>query len=196
VIRGGRVCLLAAVVGWVVGCGYHLAGSGTAVPPGATSMSVAVFGNHSREPGLEVALRRAIEEEFRSRGPLTVKPDPEGDLVVSGTIRRFQTSPVAFTGVGEAVQFQGIIQIAFKLTERATGKVLYENKLLQESLDFGATSNVVVTSSPRFQRGTTDARDLAQMTNVQLSEARRRETLGDLLDLLARDVYVQSMEGF
>jgi len=74
--------------------------------------------------------------------------------------------------------------------------VLYENKLLQESLDFGATSNVVVTTSPRFQRGTIDARDLAQMTNVQLSEARRRETLGDLLDLLARDVYVQSMEGF
>ena len=34
------------------------------------------------------------------------------------------------------------------------------------------------------------------MTNVQLSETRRRETLGDLLELLARDVYVQSMEGF
>ena len=141
-IRGAWVWVAAAVVGCVVGCGYHLAGSGTAVPVGATSMSVAVFGNHSREPGLEVALRRAIEEEFRSRGPLTVKPDPEGDLVVSGTIRRFQTSPVAFTGVGEAVQFQGIIQIAFKLVERSTGKVLYENKLLQESLDFGATSIV------------------------------------------------------
>ena len=193
-IRAAWVALAATVV--MAGCGYHLAGSGTAIPVGATTMSVAVFGNHSREPGLEVALRRAIEEEFRSRGPLSVVPDPNGELVVSGTIRRFQTSPVAFTGVGEAVQFQGIIQIAFKLVERSTGKVLYENKLLQESLDFGATSNVVVTTSPRFQRGTIDARDLAQMTNVQLSEARRRETLGDLLDLLARDVYVQSMEGF
>ena len=191
-IRGAWVCVVAALAG----CGYHLAGSGTAVPTGATTMSVAVFGNHSREPGLEVALRSAIEEEFRSRGPLTVKADPEGDLVVSGTIRRFQTSPVAFTGAGEAVQFQGILQIAFRLTERATGKVLYENKLLQESLDFGSTSNVVVTTSPRFQRGTINARDLAQMTNVQLSEARRHETLGDLLDLVARDVYVQSMEGF
>jgi len=195
-MRGAWGAFVAIVVGCVSGCGYHLAGSGTAVPVGATSMSVAVFGNHSREPGLEVALRRSIEEEFRSRGPLTVKPDPDGDLVVSGTIRRFQTSPVAFTGVGEAVQFQGIIQIAFRLTERSTGKVLYENKLLQESLEFGATSNVVVTTSPNFQRGTIDARDLAQMTNVQLSEARRRTTLRDLLELLARDVYVQSMEGF
>jgi len=178
------------------GCGYHLAGTATTVPAGARSVSVAVFANHTREPGLEVALRRAIEEEFRSRGPLDVVPDPEGDLVVSGSIRRFQTTPVAFTGTSEAVQFQGIVQIAFRVVERASGRVLYENRLLQESLDFGAVSDVVVTTSPRFQRGTIDARDLAQMTNVQIGEARRRETLGDLVDLLARDVYLQSMEGF
>ena len=178
------------------GCGYHLAGTGEVVPATAHSVSIAVFGNHTREPGLEVTLRRAIEEEFRRRGPLDVVPDPQGDLVLAGSIRRFQTTPVAFTGTSEAVQFQGILQISFRLTERASGRVLYENKLLQESLDFGAVSNVVVTTSPRFQRGTIDARDLAQMTNVQIGDARRRETLVELVDLLARDVYLQSMEGF
>jgi hypothetical protein len=180
----------------LAGCGYHLAGTGSTVPASARSVSIAVFANHTREPGLEVGLRRAIEEEFRVRGPLDVVPDPEGDLVVSGTIRRFQATPVAFTGTGEAVQFQGILQISFRLVERASGHVLYENKLLQESLDFGAVSSVVVTTSPRFQRGSIDARDLAQMTNVQLGEARRRQTLQDLMEVLARDVYLQSMEGF
>lgn len=178
------------------GCGYHLAGTGTTVPDTARSVSVGVFGNHTREPGLEVTLRRAIEEEFRRRGALDVLPEPRGDLVLSGAIRRFQTSPVATVGTGEAVQFQGILQISFRLVERATGRILYENKLLQESLDFGAVSDVVVTTSPRFQRGTIDARDLAQMTNVQLGEARRRDTLDELIDVLARDVYLQSMEGF
>jgi hypothetical protein len=178
------------------GCGYHLAGTGTIVPPTARSVSIGIFGNHTREPGLEVTLRRAIEEEFRRRGPLNVVPDPKGDLVLAGSIRRFQTTPVAFTGTSEAVQFQGVLQISFRLVERTSGRVLYENKLLQESLDFGAVSNVVVTTSPRFQRGTIDARDLAQMTNVQIGDARRRETLGELVDLLARDVYLQSMEGF
>jgi hypothetical protein len=94
------------------------------------------------------------------------------------------------------VQYQGVLQVAFKLTDHATGKVVYDNKLLQESLDFGATSEVTVETSPRFQRGTIDERDLAQMTNVQVGEARRRETLSELLDLIARDVYIQSMEGF
>ena len=180
----------------VVGCGYHLAGSGVGIPAMARTVSIANFGNHTRENGLEVALRRAVEEEFRRRGPLDVVADPEGDLVVSGTIRRYVTTPVAFTGTQEAVQFQGVMQISFRLIERATGNVVYENHLLQESLDFGAVSDVVVTSSPRFQRGTIDARDLANMTNVQIGESRRRETLSELLDLLARDVYLQSMEGF
>jgi outer membrane lipopolysaccharide assembly protein LptE/RlpB len=185
--------LLAALL---ASCGYHLGGTGTDLPPGARTVSVSLFRNNTREAGLEVALRRAIEEEFRRRGPLDVVSESKGDLVLSGTIRRFQTTPVAFTGTSEAVQFQGIVQISFRLVERATGKVVYENQLLQESLDFGAVSDVVVTTSPRFQRNTVDARDLVQMTNVQIGEARRRETLGELVDLLARDVYLQSMEGF
>jgi hypothetical protein len=185
-----------AVVFAVGGCGYHLAGTGASVPESATSVSVALFGNHTREHGLEVQLQRAIEEEFRRRGSLTLVPYPGGDLQVTGTIRRFQTLPVAFIGNSEAVQFQGIVQISFRLVERSTRRVIYENKLLQESLDFGATSEVVVTTSPRFQRGTIDARDLAQMTNVQLGEARRRESLGELVDVLARDVYLQTVEGF
>jgi hypothetical protein len=178
------------------GCGYHFAGKGAGIPETASSVSVRLFANHTRERALETALKRSIEEEFRRRSALTVLPEPQGDLVVTGVIRSFQTSPVAFTGTSEAVQFQGVIQISFKLLERATGKVVYENPLLQESIDYGATSTVVVTSSPRFQRGTIDARDLANMTNVQISEARKQTSLSELIDLLARDVYLQGMEGF
>jgi outer membrane lipopolysaccharide assembly protein LptE/RlpB len=71
-----------ALVVALAGCGYHLAGTGGTVPSGARSVSIAVFANNTREPGLEVALRRAIEEEFRIRGPLDVVPDPGGELVV------------------------------------------------------------------------------------------------------------------
>lgn len=180
----------------IAGCGYHLAGSGLVVPENAHSVSVALFGNHTREHGIEIALRRAIEEEFRRHGTLEVLPERQGDLVLTGAIRRVQATPVAFTGTSEAVQFQGVVQISFRLVERASGRVVYENKLLQESLDYGAVSDVVVTSSPRFQRGTIDARDLAQMTNVQIGEGRRRQALVEVIELLGRDVYLQSMEGF
>jgi hypothetical protein len=177
-------------------CGYHLPGRGAGVPDTAHSISVKLFVNRTREHGIEVGLRRAIEEEFRRRGPLTIAPEGQGDLILGGVIRRFWTTPVTFIGTSEAVQYQGVLQIAFRVTDRTTGRLVYENKLLQESLDFGAQSDVVVTSSPRFQRGTIDIQDLAAMNNVQVGEARKRSTLQELVDALAHDVYLQSMEGF
>jgi hypothetical protein len=39
-------------------------------------------------------------------------------------------------------------------------------------------------------------RDLVNLTNVQIGEARRHEASRDLIDQAARDVYLQSMEGF
>jgi hypothetical protein len=189
-----RTALLAALA--LTGCGYHLAGTGTTVPEGARTIRLELFTNHTRETGLEVRLHRAVEDEFRRQGTLRVVTEGDADLVLSGTIRRFTSIPVAFSATDEAVQYQGIMQVSLRLTERESGHVLFENKLLQESQDFGAVSGVIVSSSPHFQRGTINARDLPDLTNVQIGEARRHEAQGDLIELLARDIYLQAMEGF
>jgi len=189
-----RAALLAVLV--LVACGYHLAGTGTTVPEGARTIRIERFTNHTREAGLDVHLHRAVEDEFRRQGTLRIVTEDDADLVLSGDIRRFTSVPVAFSATDEAVQYQGIMQVSLRLTERETGHVLFENKLLQESQDFGAVSGVVITSSPHFQRGTIDARDLPDLTNVQIGEARRREAQRNLIELLARDIYLQAMEGF
>ena len=177
------------------GCGYHLAGTGINVPEGAHTIRIEPFVNHTRENGLEVRLHRALEDEFRRRGALRVVVEGDADLVLAGEIRRFVTAPVTFSATDEAVQYQATVQVSVRLVERG-GRVLHETKALQESQDFGAVSGVVIASSPHFQRGTMDARDLPNLTDVQIGEARRHEALRDLLDVIARDVYVQAMEGF
>ena len=189
-----RAALLAVLA--LAACGYHLSGTGTTVPESARTIRIELFANHTRETGLEVRLHRAVEDEFRRQGTLRMVTEGDADLVLSGDIRRFTSVPVAFSATDEAVQYQGIMQVSLRLTERETGHVLFENKLLQESQDFGAVSGVVITSSPHFQRGTIDARDLPDLTNVQIGEARRREAQRNLIDLLARDIYLQAMEGF
>ncbi len=189
-----RAALLAVLV--LAACGYHLAGTGTTVPDGARTIRIERFTNHTREAGLDVHLNRAVEDEFRRQGTLRVVTEGDADVVLSGTIRRFTSIPVAFSATDEAVQYQGIMSVSLRLTERESGHVLFENKLLQESQDFGAVSGVVISSSPHFQRGTINARDLPDLTNVQIGEARRREAQGDLIELLARDIYLQTMEGF
>ena len=189
-----RAALLAVLV--LAACGYHLAGTGTTVPEGARTIRIERFTNHTREAGLDVHLHRAVEDEFRRQGTLRVVTEGDADVVLSGSIRRFTSVPVAFSATDEAVQYQGIMQVSLRLTEHESGHVLFENKLLQESQDFGAVSGVVISSSPHFQRGTINARDLPDLTNVQIGEARRREAQGDLIELLARDIYLQTMEGF
>jgi len=189
-----RAALLAVLV--LAACGYHLAGTGTTVPEGARTIRIERFTNRTRETGLDVHLHRAVEDEFRRQGTLRVVTEGDADLVLSGTIRRFTSVPVAFSATDEAVQYQGIMQVSLRLTERESGHLLFENKLLQESQDFGAESGVVVSSSPHFQRGTINARDLPDLPNVQFGEARRREAQNDLIELLARDIYLQTMEGF
>ena len=189
-----RAALLAVLA--LAACGYHLSGTGTTVPESARTIRIALFTNHTRETGLEVRLHRAVEDEFRRQGTLRIVTEDDADLVLSGDIRRFTSVPVAFSATDEAVQYQGIMQVSLRLTERESGHLLFENKLLQESQDFGAESGVVVSSSPHFQRGTINARDLPDLPNVQFGEARRREAQNDLIELLARDIYLQTMEGF
>jgi hypothetical protein len=187
------VLLLAAVAG---ACGYRLAGTGDGIPSDARTIDVRLFGNRTREFGLEVHLRRAIAEEFRRRGPLRVVSDGAADLVLSGDIRHFATVPVAFSATDQAVQYQGVLRIAIRLTDSRTRKALRDSRVLQATQDFGAVQGVVITTSPHFQQGTIDARDLPNFTSAVLSETRRREALRGLLDILAADVYVQAMEGF
>jgi hypothetical protein len=190
-----RLFLVLALLGGL-GCGYRLAGESAHVPATAQTLSIRLWENHTREHGLEVQLRRALEQEFRRRGVLRIVPDPEGDLVLTGQIKRFASVPVAFSGTDEALQYQGVIHVSFRLLERASKRVIHTSPSLVETQDFGAVSGVVIASSPHFQRGTMDARDLANLTSVQLGETRRREALRDLLDRLAEDVYLRAMEDF
>ena len=189
-VAAALVAILAA------GCGYRLSGAGTNVPPEASTISIELFRNRSREKGLEVDLQRSIKEEFRRRGTLDVAPDGEGDLVLTGSIQRLWSNPVAFSATLEAVEFQSNLLISLKLSERATGKVLYQNPGLLETTDFGALTGTVVTASPRFQDDTVNARDLSTFTNVQIGESRRRTAVQDLVAQAARSVYLYSVEAF
>jgi hypothetical protein len=179
----------------LAGCGYRLAGEG-AVPAGTSTVAIHLFNNHTREVGIEVRLQRAIEDEFRRRGPLRVVDEDAADLVLSGDIRRFTNVPVAFSATDEAVQYQGVMQVGVRLVDRRTKQVVRQIAALQASQDFGAVSGTVVATSPHFQRGTIDARDLPSLTNVQIGLTRRREAIADLIEQMAHDVYMQAMEGF
>jgi hypothetical protein len=191
-----RAAAIAIGLWCLAGCGYRLGTPGADLPADARTISIALFDNHTRERGLEVALRRALEEEFRRRGGVRVVPEPGGDIVLRGAIRQIGHLPVASRGRDEAVELQERISVSVRLVERGTGRVLTRASRLQEVVEYGVEPGALITTSPRFQSGQVDARDIATLSNVPLGEGRQATAQQELLGKLANDVYVVTMEGF
>lgn len=191
--RGGGALLV--VLALASGCGYGFGPPAGAIPPDAHSISIALFENETRERGIEVALRSAIEEEFRRRGVLRVV-DHDADLRLEGRLRRLRNVPVAFAGANEAVEYQARLIVGLRLLDTRTGKVLLRTRQVQETTDYGATRTVVISSSPEFQQQTADARDLALFPNVALTESNRARARRRLVDQMAEHVYLITMERF
>jgi hypothetical protein len=185
-----------AILVLVGGCGYALSTPGAQLPAGTDSISIALFENHTRDRGLEVELRQALEEEFRRRGGLLVVPEPGGDLVVDGSIRRLGDVPVASRGGDEAVELQQRISVSVRVVKRDTGEVVLRAPRVIEVTEFGVEPGAIITTSPRFQSEPVDARDIASLSYVPLGQGRRDTAQRDLLHKLAADIYAATMEGF
>jgi hypothetical protein len=182
-----------------IGCGYHFAGEQVGLPADIHSLSVGTLVNRSREHGLEKTLAFALEREIHERGHFRMIEDPGGgDAVLSGTIREVRVLPVAFDANDIAVQYEIAITLDFTLIRKDTGRVLWHVKGLQESDQYSASPNVVVTNSPQFQQGTLDAKDILnpELTAIQLTETERRRAVARMLSQAVRDIYNQMVENF
>jgi hypothetical protein len=190
--RALGLCLLL-----LVGCGYHLPGGGTGLPDDVHAIGVGKIENRSREFGLEKSFGFAFEREALRRGLLRVVNHPgEGDAVLSGTIRSFDTYPVAFDASDEALQYEATLVVDLELRRQRDGHLLWEVRGLREVEEYSASASVVVTSSSQFQRGQLDAADLGKLSDVQLAETEKRLAVNRLLTQAVRDAYDQIVEGF
>ena len=182
-----------------VGCGYHFAGEQVGLPADIHSLSVGKLVNRSREHGLEKTLAFALEREIHERGHFRMIEDPGGgDAVVSGTIRELRVRPVAFDANDIAVQYEIALILDFTLTRKDGGQVLWHVHGLEESDQYSASPNVVVTNSPQFQKSALNASDVLnpEFTAIQLTETERRRAITRLLGQAVRDVYNQMIENF
>ena len=97
------------------------------------------------------------------------------------------------------MQFQSnLLSLAEAHASARPASVLYENPTLQESTDFGARHRHGGRRRRRASRTSTiNARDLVNLTNVQIGESRRRDGASTSWSTqLARDVYLYSVEAF
>ncbi len=109
------------------GCGYHVAGRSSALPPEIHVIAVPALENATTTYRIEQRLTSATVHEFLSRTPYKVISDPTGgDAVLKGKVLTLEAVPLLFdTTSGRATTMLVQMKCEITLTETSNDKVLY-----------------------------------------------------------------------
>ncbi|MBM4268764.1 MAG: hypothetical protein FJ144_19480 [Deltaproteobacteria bacterium] len=178
-------------------CGYHFPGEGTTLPGGGTRIHVTTFTNQTRDPGLENAVRVALEDEIARRGNFQIVSSGDAEVVLEGVIRSLWYRPIAFSNSDEAAQYETIMELSALLRDPRRNAIVWRVNNFRESDSFGAVPDTVVVQSSQFQeQSTLNEENLLQLTDVQLSESQKQEAIDRVLENMSRDVYNAMVENF
>ena len=120
--------LLGLAVPLAAGCGYRVGGKAVLLPDTVRSIAIPAFSNVTTRYKLAERLPAAIGREFLTRTRYRVVYDVnEADAVLTGGVANYLSAPTIFDQAsGRAAGVQVSVYLNIKLTNRATGEVLYE----------------------------------------------------------------------
>lgn len=119
--------LAVSLVLLLTSCGYRFAATDTVLPKTIRTISVPAFNNLTTRYKLTDQLPEAISREFLTRTRYRVVSDPNAaDAVLRGTVINYSAFPTIFDPANGRAAFAEIhVTLSVSLTERSTGKVLF-----------------------------------------------------------------------
>ena len=174
------VCLSLAVV---PGCGYNFQAAGEPVGISIPSLAIPLMASTSSTLGFEGDFTRIIREEFISHARVPLVPRDDAAMVLLGSVSEIRTEPLSYelyqvevdgrdTTYEETRSRRLKIKLDAKLIERATGKVIWEDKGMEEKATYSVGTDPL---SNRYNQ------------SMALQEIARR---------LASRLYLKTMERF
>lgn len=113
----------------LAGCGYHIAGHISSLPPDVKTVAVPTFINKSRQYRIEQRLSDAVARQLIERTHYKVTADPDqADAVIQGTVTGVSSGVIAFNlSTGAATALQVVVTANVRVIDRHTQKVLFSN---------------------------------------------------------------------
>jgi hypothetical protein len=148
------------------GCGYHVGGQGDLIPKNVKTIAIPEFSNGTVQYQVAPLITAAVVREFHSRTHYTIVTDREhADAVLTGGVVRFDvlggiTTGPATNGATTATSSQIVLNIQFTLTDRKTGKVIYQRSGYDFRERYEISTNLPTyfdESSPAMKRVTRSA---------------------------------------
>lgn len=130
-LKFGRCCAAALLVlaCGLTSCGYHVAGRGSALPTEWSTLAVPALGNRTTRFRIEQRLTEALVRELLARTKYRIVPEEtSADAVLRGEVSRVESNAVLFdAATGRATALVVTVHLKIKLTDRASGKVQFQN---------------------------------------------------------------------
>ena len=124
-----RLGFTAVVAMLCAGCGYHVSGRTSNLPPDWKTIAVPAFTNDTTQYRIEQRFTEAVIREFISRTKYHVVQDAKSaDAVLHGEVLTIETSPVLFNAnTGEVTTMLVTVHAKVRLTDNHTQKAVYQN---------------------------------------------------------------------
>jgi len=110
-------------------CGYHVAGRGSELPAEWKTLAVPALENHTTRYRIEQRMTEALVRELLARTKYRVVPEETAaDAVLRGDVVRVESNAVLFdAATGRATAMVVTVHMKVRLTDRASGKVHFQN---------------------------------------------------------------------
>ena len=139
---GAALALVAALL--ASGCGYTVGGT---LPSHIQTVSVPIFRNTTREPGVESLITRAVVEAFSTNGRLKVVGSSQADAILDGEITGYSVSSIAFDKDSNVRLYRLIVTVNLRMRDVKRNALLFQQSGVQEQSDFRVLGQVSQTIS-------------------------------------------------
>lgn len=100
----------------LVGCAYGFAGGG--LPSEIRTVAVLPFENQTTDPTVAQEANRSVREALEQRLGLRDAPEARADVVVRGTVRRYEPDqPIGYRGTGTGQQRGAQVEVSKRLLQ-------------------------------------------------------------------------------
>ncbi len=124
----------------VFGCGYQFRSIGEPIGIEISSLAIPLMESSSSSLGFEGDFTKIIRDEFISHSKVPLVPRDEAAMVLIGKVVDIKTSPVSYQA--EITQTRWLkIRLDAGLVDRATGKVIWRDKSMEEKAVFSVATD-------------------------------------------------------
>jgi len=165
--------LLLTLIVVLPACGYRFTPVGGIVPEGARTIAILAFVNSTNEPYVDVEVTKAVVDEFLADGRLKVISSEAADLILRGSVTKFDMTPSSYTTENYVQSYTVSIGVNVTVEDVKTHKLIWQEKGLNSVFVFSYTVTLGDITSTKIAKEAalkSASRDVASTLRSRLLE--------------------------